>query len=368
MECSVCKIIKQPTKDIKNPCFPCDSCRNIICQECSDLSTSELRCIPLQKRSLIYNCKKCRAYELVDILKCTITDKQKIINDQETIIALLKEKIEKLEGCSNSTYASAARQDHHQKSTTNMLKRNFPKIIVKPKKQQTSQQTKTDIHKNIDPANLKIGVSNIKPTKTGSMIIKCQSKNELDVLKQALDSKLKHNYDIQFSKLRHPRIKIVNVNMTQEYTHEDIEDYIIKQNSLMGEIKVTYIRKNRNGTKTIFCECEPKSFHQILNLKRICLGWERYMVYEDLTIPKCFNCQGYFHKKDECRNKRVCPVCSEGHEENGCPKERKFCNNCHVANNKYNTRHATDHETGDQECPTLKFHIEVLRSKINYID
>ncbi|KAG5875430.1 hypothetical protein JTB14_034776 [Gonioctena quinquepunctata] len=103
------------------------------------------------------------------------------------------------------------------------------------------------------------------------------------------------------SELRQPGIKIVGY--TQEHTQEKIENCMKKQNDLRGEIKVNSLRKNRNDTKTIFCEAAPNVFHQILNLKKLCLGWERLMVSEDLSVPKCFNCRGYYHKKQECTQK-----------------------------------------------------------------
>lgn len=362
MECSICNVIKQPIRNIKNPLVSCDSCRNTTCIECSELSTSELRCIALQKRTLKYNCKKCRNYELSEILQKTITDKEKIINEQEMIINLLKEKIENLEKISKPSYASVLQQEIPFSKT---MKTNLPTIIVKPKQQQSPDQIKKDLDTNINPAELKIGVTNVKLTKFGNMIIKCQTKNEVEILRQALDNKLKNRYDIELSKLRQPRIKIVKV--MQDFTPEVIEKYLKEQNNITGEAKVKYIRQNRNGSKTIICECTPNAFHQIINLKKICLGWERYMVYEDLSVPRCYNCQGYFHKKSECKNKIVCPICSDEHEERMCPNQKKMCKNCELSNQKYNTNYATDHQNNSLECPVLKFHTEVLKSKINYI-
>lgn len=365
MECSVCKVTKHPTKDVKYPCFQCDSCRNIICLECSDLSTSEHRCISLQKRTLKFNCKKCRSYELVEVLQRTIVDKEKIINDQEIIINLLKEKIENLEKKNTVSYAEALRQDGHAQ-VAHTVRANLPRIIVKPKQQQSADRTQMDISRQINPAELKVGVTNMKSTKSGSTVIKCPGRSELDVLKRALDSKLKDGYDVELTKLRQPRVKIVNI--TQDYTQEEIEKFVKEQNKITGEVKINYIRENRNGTRTVICECTPNAFHQILKLKKLYLGWERYMAYEDLSVPKCQKCQGFYHKKKDCRNKVVCPVCSGEHEEITCPKQSKFCRNCDLSNKRYKTNHATDHQNNSPDCPTLKFHLDVLRSRINYVE
>lgn len=97
MECSLCKQTKQITKDNRCSSLQCDLCRNTYCQECSELSASELKCIPLQKRLLKFHCKKCRNYELVDSLKECIKDKDAIIIAKDEIIQLLREKLKKYE-------------------------------------------------------------------------------------------------------------------------------------------------------------------------------------------------------------------------------------------------------------------------------
>ncbi|KAG5875431.1 hypothetical protein JTB14_034777 [Gonioctena quinquepunctata] len=111
MNCSICNIIEQPTKDMKN----------------------------LQKRTLKYNCKKCRNLEFAELLQNTISDKEKIMKDQETLIKLLNEKIENLEQSTKLTYADALEQIPTPKPV---------KIIIKPKSQKPTHQIKRDLETN----------------------------------------------------------------------------------------------------------------------------------------------------------------------------------------------------------------------------
>lgn len=356
MECTICKQIKQPTKENKTSYINCDSCKDIICLDCSELSATEVRCFTLQRRILKYHCKKCRKFEIVEVLQNTVEDKNEIIK-------LLQEKIDSLEKNTKPSYGTVLKQ---VTPATLPIKKNLPEIIVKPKQHNSSNQTKKDVNKNINPAELKVGIANIKTTATGNMIITCQSKNESEILKLALDRKIKNEYCIDLVKLRQPRIKIVNVN--GNYNNEEFEKSLKIQNHIDDEVEVKYVRKNKNGTKTFFCECTPKAFHQLMNYKKVCIGWEMYMVYEDLNIPKCYKCQEYYHKKSICKNKIVCPICSEEHEEKDCSKKEKFCRNCSESNKKYKTNHATDHENYSMDCPTLKHHIERLRNKTNYVE
>lgn len=74
------------------PVFPFDICKTQICVECFDLTPTEVRCIFLQKRTLIFKYEKCR-YEVVDLLQNTIKDKNDLIVAlHDKIIMLEKEK------------------------------------------------------------------------------------------------------------------------------------------------------------------------------------------------------------------------------------------------------------------------------------
>lgn len=82
-------------------------------------------------------------------------------------------------------------------------------------------------------------------------------------------------------------------------TLQEIEAVIHNQNSLNG-IKVTYMKSNKNGNKTIFCECLPASFTDVMGRRKIYIGWYRYPVYEDLRVLKYFKCQQFYHKGSVC--------------------------------------------------------------------
>lgn len=68
MYCVKCKI-KSTVKDSKNPVFPCDSCRRYFCGECSALNASKIRRMPIQGRSVIFNCSQCKKGKSSKILE-----------------------------------------------------------------------------------------------------------------------------------------------------------------------------------------------------------------------------------------------------------------------------------------------------------
>lgn len=353
MECSLCKQIKQPTKDNKATCISCDVCKRPICLECSELSPTEIRCLNLQKRILQYKCKQCR-YEAVEILQNTIKDKDKIIE-------LLQEKVKNLEqnqmDTHTNTYANAA------KSPIETIRHNVPKIIVKPKQRQNVSETKTDI-KNIDLAEINVGIKSIQARDTGTLVIKCETETQIKKLLETAKKQFENKYEIKLSKMRNPKIKIPNFR--QAMTAEEIQRSIDGQNNISGLVTISYIKANKNGSKTIFCDCCSIAFKAIMEMGKINIGWERYSAFEDLSVLRCFKCQGYNHKVKDCKSDVVCLLCSGSHEQDKCTSNKKCCKNCKFANDKYKKDYNIEHSPTDPNCPSLIYYIEILKSNTNY--
>ncbi|KAG5877334.1 hypothetical protein JTB14_003620 [Gonioctena quinquepunctata] len=158
MECSQCKEVKTPSRDLKVVCFPCDTCKNLFCPECTELTPSEIKCLPLQKRLLIFLCPKCRNYEFIDTMKQTIKDKEVIIDSKNETIKMLQEKLSSYENKQQLplSYAEIASNNYEPKQEQKYY---FPEIIIKAKLPQNAMKTKNNFSSNIKPADLKIGVS-----------------------------------------------------------------------------------------------------------------------------------------------------------------------------------------------------------------
>lgn len=357
-------------------CCECDCCLKKIHKQCMTLSSSEMRVIPLQKRLLMFVCDSCKKLftklpymiRMLETLKKDFemfkinieTSKNSEIKDLRQTIKEITTK--NLETPLVTTYASAM-NGHNNKPVSNI-----PNLIIKPKKKQDSKKTKEELCNNIKPAQLKIGIKNTRETKNGNVVISCQTKQEIEKLKTEAERTLGREYDVHITKLRNPRIKIIGYR--GDATEEEIEKDIREQNLFMterDELKVTYIKKHKhNNYKTIFAECSPGLFHKVTNIKKVCIQWERYRVYEDISILRCFKCQEFYHKTSECNNKVVCEYCMGEHDIRECPKTTKKCKNCVTANLKFNTNHNSDHKTSCPECPSYGYLIEVLRSKIDY--
>lgn len=293
---------------------------------------------------------------------------KKLNKEMEEKNCLLKEKIQNTENnIFLKSYASVAANPIQTNVIQKNNIKNIPSLIIKPKDTQESSKTRKDVDKNINPTELNIGVNNIRYTKAGNVIIKCGTKEDTEALKIIATQKLNEKYEVEETKLKKPRIKICHYYGNKNAT--EIENSIRKQNKYIeesDEIKVTYIKKTDTKGTLVFAECSSRLFNKIMYYKKIYIGWERYPVYEDISLPQCYHCYGYYHKNKDCRNKKVCVYCAGEHLEEQCPKQIKKCNNCAVANNKYKTSYDTSHEANSKECPTYKYLIQILRTKINY--
>lgn len=77
-------------------CVPCDTLKNLMCTDCSELSSTEVKGITLQKRTLKFQCWKCQNHEL-DVLQNSLNGEHKIIEEKEEKIRLLEETIQQYE-------------------------------------------------------------------------------------------------------------------------------------------------------------------------------------------------------------------------------------------------------------------------------
>lgn len=103
-----------------------------------------------------------------------------------------------------------------------------------------------------------------------------------------------------------------------------------------------------------------------MKVNKICIDWERLSVYEDLNVIRCYSCQGFHHKAGSCNGEKVCGNCAAEHDTVTCQSRMKACGNCILANNRYNTHYDMNHAAMDKSCPSASYHLEILRSRIDY--
>lgn len=414
MKCSECDFVGNHKSH-----FTCDCCQIVLCTSCGGYSSSEEKCFPLRDRKVTVLCPQCRTetgniLELMqknrklkkenDKLLEELSDRSAVIEELRktngeddklacagcigglprelvTVLDNMKKEIMDLRlelgGVRSEMMGNRNGHVSYAEVVESGKRRNVPKdnksapaLIIKPPTGQKPDKTREEIKAKINPSELKIGIKNLKDTKSGSLVLKCSTDGEIEILKDAAQKSLGDRYSISVPERRSPRVKIVGY--TGGLEAEDIEDSLRKQNrwiSTGDEFKIVHVRKLKSKNYCIiFMECSPAFFTKAMRAEKVNIAWGRYPIYEDLNLSRCYNCQGFHHKSTKCDRKEVCGSCSEEHRTSLCQSSVKKCNNCILANRIHNTRYETDHTTMDPNCPSTVYHMNILRSKIMYED
>lgn len=356
-QCTTCREI---INEADNQFYKCDSCLRKIHKDCVNLTASEVKCMPLQKRMLLLICTDCR--KLLVRLPYIV----KLLDGIKEDIRELKErKMSNEVGQSSRTYAETL--DNNSSSVDKKV-RSTPSLVIKPKNGQNVKTTRQEICRSINPTELKIGIKSVKTTKQGNVVVKCATKREIDILKETAKNTLDGSYEVEVPKMRFPKIKIAGFTGVKEA--KELEGCIRSQNSWIDagdKLEITYLKQKRDkGESTIFAECSPILFNKMMKHKKVFIDWERCAVYENLSVTRCFRCQAFYHKSSTCTREKVCGNCAGNHVTAECKSQVKKCQNCSTANSVYKTGYNDNHAVNDPICPSYKYHIEVLRSRIDY--
>lgn len=334
--------------------YNCDSCLQRIHKKCSYITSSEVKCMPLQKRVLLLICEECKLFI------ARMPYMMKLIEEMKKDIEILKTANQ------NTTYASTLQGNINPKE--DVIKKNPPTIIIKPKVPQDSGKSRKEIQASVNPTSLNVGIIGIRETKKGSVVVKCETEQEMTRLKKDVENRLKGKYEIELPKKTLPKIKISGY--TGNKSANKLEETIRKQNNWIkpnDHLKVTFVRQHtNNSTSTIYAECSGSLCIKMINYKKLYIDWERLPVYEDLTLSRCYKCQGFHHKSNKCMKNQICGNCAGDHNTFGCKIENKKCINCVTANKQYKMQYGTNHTALDLNCPSLKYHMEVMKGRIDY--
>lgn len=423
LECIKCKI-KSTLKDTKNPIFPCDSCRRYYCGECSLLNASEVRCMPIQKRSLIFNCQQCRDGGMIKIAEQKIAQEMnkiyktfeveimaKITNEMKKFreeidtnyqkhrkeilkqvtgeMELLKVNKTDQEYSSNDLKAEMenklekykneiVQQLTYEVQTLSSKQRNYSEVVqskheknevlvITPKEKQDSNKTKSELKQKIDAKELAIAVENIKETKGGAVIINCKNKKTKETIKEKVENELR-NYKVEEGIQKDPKIIIRGVE--EEFfngTDELVLECISEQNGFDSE-ELIVLKKykkvgKRNSGNIILGVKNVTLKDKICREGKLNIGWRRCVVNEFFSVVRCFKCARYGHMASKCDNDETCFKCAGAHKTTDCKSESFKCINCSEANKKYKKSLREDHQVTDSNCECYKRLVELEAKK-----
>jgi len=118
--------------------------------------------------------------------------------------------------------------------------------------------------------------------------------------------------------------------------------------------------KNKEGRlRNVLIRVEDNARKKLKEAERIKCGLRMLKIVDKPSVPRCYNCQGFWHvaktsrNEINCKRKVICSECGiEGHSHKNCPtKDTNVlkCVNCDRAK-KLNVNHSAQ----DPECPVYK--------------
>lgn len=267
-------------------------------------------------------------------------------------------------------------EQKENQSWSNVVRKNFPPLIIRPKNHQDGKTTEKAVTQKIKPSELSAEVNKMKKVGKGSVIIECQDSESLKKLQNKAVVELSDDYDIQIAKKINPKVLIPGIQ--SEYISDDEFVRWIKNQTCLDQIddrekanvKIVrkYVPKNKKHYN-IIVEVPPIIFQKLVATKRIFIEWSSHAVYEYVGVLRCYKCWKFGHKAGECRQvSDVCPMCNQNHSSKECRASSHECTNCKYAHEVLKIPNITyNHTALDKNCTSFKRMQDRIRNRTQYI-
>lgn len=281
----------------------------------------------------------------------------------------IKREIEALKECMKGQIGDSVSNTSksYANAVTGKYKENV--IIVKPKKQQESEITKKLVKEKVNITNMAVGITKLRKGNNGTVILGCEGEGEMKELKATVQEKLGIDYSITEPKGIMPKIKIINVG-EEEMALDDknLISIITKQNKLEDKKEGFYMRiikkivkegrirntQSRRGSEdgSLILEMDETTHDSMLKKEKINIGWRKCVIFNYISVKRCFKCWGYHHIAKNCTRKETCHKCAGEHKANECTAKKNRCVNCMYKIKTYNLKIDDEHDALSRECPT----------------
>lgn len=255
-------------------------------------------------------------------------------------------------------------------------------IIIKPKIQQESEKTKEMIKQKVDIKTMAVGVSRMKKCSNGTVILGCETGEEIRKLKDTVQEKMGENFKVTESNQAQPKVKIVNIDSEEMKLEDDELIEIIKMQNRMEEREGREIKivkrlnrerdeeqiRRRGNEGSLIMQMDEETHQEMLSRGKISVGWKKCAVYNHVNVKRCFKCWGYYHIAKNCTREETCHKCAGNHKASECEAENRKCVNCTHKNQAFNLKINVEHDALDKECPTFKRAMQEEKRRAGWVE
>lgn len=202
------------------------------------------------------------------------------------------------------------------------------------------------------------------------MVILCKTREARELLGRQAELVLADDYKIINQRLNNPRIKIFGISCKADDICNTLaqQNDFINVNASMKLIKIEDWKKHHKDFNTydIILETDSETHREMLSRGKVYVGWSRCWVMDAVEVKMCFNCSGYNHLAEKCRNSTHCPKCAGDHRLKDCKELIEKCVNCVYSNQNSKSDLDISHSALDRTCKVYQRKLHLKRKNINY--
>lgn len=348
------------------------NCTNEIFMDLKDDSDIESRAESVQsskskKRKLdtVNNgCDSCNSYvsqiEVLNSLTAEVTKQNDELREDNKFLRSLVQDY-KQPPTFTKTFADATSSNSKQ-----VKKRDTVQLIVQPNQNFNGDVSKIVKKEILNQTTAK--VVNYQKLKNNTMIVKCNSKADSDIIIKTLAESNKNDITVSHVQKKDPQIKIINIDC--DLNKDELTIDIINRNEFPQlSFNVVHMFKQRNGLQSAIAQVTSQVYGRIMAYGSVFVGYQNCKVFDIFNMRQCKKCCGFGHKLTKCpkERKKACLKCSGNHDATECSSETMCCINCKSANKYMEKKRDTCHSADDcKHCETFKARWEREVSRTNY--
>lgn len=383
-KCNLCKKISTPNEHVE--CFTCRSSFHAVCSSVGNddklatKTTVTNFLLSSTKKNFTFLCDKCLTSLEINM---AATDTQRI-NSLESNMGTMSDQLSEIKQLLLKkempvVVTKAVTVENSQPSTSSIWfnKERLEKVkapavpsvlVVGKTNEEGKDKQNMEVVEKVIMDNSNIGLQKSYKNKNGELVILCDSKESRDNLSTIVGS-IDARIPTKSPNGKRPTIAIVGLH--KEYTKEEINAMIVKQNDFVRKFattnniddhfKVLVVRPTKKNPN-VFQAFAGVSAVLRDGIKhhndKITLGLTSCKVYDQYHVKRCNKCQLFGHYAKDCTSTEVhCAKCGDKHETEKCTSTSKKCVNCIRSEEE---KH--DHHAFDINCPSMLIQQGILKS------
>lgn len=272
------------------------------------------------------------------------------------------------------TYADKVKQgrvDRLERARSRSKSRANRVVLVYPKKEQTSVETKKKVQENLKFEKLSGRITGFRHVAKGGISIEFEDSTDVNkVIEQVNDNeRLKGEVSARLPIKRDPQIIVFGVE--EEIQEKELLNLLVEHNVEFGgleDVKVRTKFKGRRGLNWIL-SIKPISFMRIKDKGRISTGLQSYPIRENLKPLLCYRCGNFGHTSKVCNRVARCIKCgSDKHEKRECVTQEVTCIHCLEHNNRFKSNYNSKHRCMSKECRVYQKEVDRVILNTLYVE